>query len=128
MLGLGSEDDLITLTCEKSKDAEPFAPRALRLVTIETGRTREDGTPETSCVILPSDRVVMTGTVTKTGRAILEALALETFKDTGGRASVLIQVTGLRESSVLHAASRLVRDGYVRQSDKGDPVLYHGAR
>jgi hypothetical protein len=121
MLGLASDDGLITLTCEKSKDAEPFEARALRLVTFETGRPRADGTPETSCVILPSDKVLTAGFITPTGRKILDTLALETFKVTGGRASVLIEVTGLKPASFYRAASGLVRDGYARQDVKGDP-------
>ena len=123
MLGLSGDDDVITLTCEKSKDAEPFDPRTLRLVTIETGRTREDGTPETSCVILPGDRVAMAGVVTPTGRKLLETLSLETFKDAGGRATVLIDVARLSAASFYRTTSALVRDGYVRQSKRGDPYF-----
>lgn len=122
-LSLTNDDGLITLTADKIKDGTPFDPRALRLIVLQTGRTLAEGEPETSCVIVPSDRVVMTGVITATGRKILEALALETFKDTGGRASVLIEVTGLKPATFYRVASALVRDGYARQHEKGDPYF-----
>jgi hypothetical protein len=121
MLSLVSDDGLITLTCEKSKDAEPFEPRSMRLVICETGRPRADGTPETSCVILPSEKIWTAGMISPKGGKILETLALESFRDTGGRASVLVKVTGLTEATFYRAISDLVRDGYARQDAKGDP-------
>lgn len=121
VIRLDNIDGLLTVTCEKSKDATPFEARSLRLLPVETGRQTEDGKPETSCVVIQADKVIMRGTITKTGRTILEALALETFKDTGGRASVLIEMSKLSSTSFYRAASALLRDGYVRQHEKGDP-------
>ena len=120
-ISLESDDGLLTLSCDKSKDATTFAPRNLRLIPIETGRQTEDGEPETSCVVIPAGQVERKDYVSQNGRILLETLALETFKDTGGRASVLIEVTGLKPASFYRTASALVRDGYVRQSEKGDP-------
>lgn len=120
-LSLASDDDLITLTADKIKDGTPFEPRALRLVTLETGRTLADGDPETSCVLLPSDRVITTGLVTANGRKLLETLALETFKEAGAKASTLIEMTRIPSTTFYRTISGLLRDGFVRQHEKGDP-------
>jgi len=93
------------------------------LLPVETGRQTEDDEPETSCAVIPSDKMIMRGTVTASAQKVLETLAMETFKEPGGRASVLIHVTGLKDATFYRAASALVRDGFVRQSDKGDPYF-----
>ncbi len=121
VISIENDDSLIRLTCEKSKDSAGFPQRGLRLVTVETGRTLEDGTPETSCVVLPSDQVIMAGTLTKNGRALLETLGLEVFQTAGARASVLIETTGMKSTTFYRVASQLVKDGLVRQDAKGDP-------
>lgn len=121
VISIENEDSLIRLACEKSKDSAGFPQRGLRLVTVETGRTLEDGTPETSCVVLPSDMVLMAGTLTKNGRNLLETLGLEVFQTAGARASVLIETTGMKSTTFYRVASQLVKDGLVRQDAKGDP-------
>lgn len=121
VISIENDDSLIRLACEKSKDTAGFPQRGLRLVTVETGRTAEDGTPETSCVLLPSDQVTMSGTLTRSGRTLLETLALDVFQITGARASVLIDTTGMKPTTFYRVASQLVRDGLVRQDVKGDP-------
>jgi hypothetical protein len=121
VISIENDDSLIRLACEKSKDSAGFPQRGLRLVTVETGRLLEDGTPETSCVVLPSDMVLMAGTLTKNGRTLLETLGLEVFQTAGARASVLIETTGMKSTTFYRVASQLVKDGLVRQDAKGDP-------
>jgi len=121
VLKLENDDDLIRLSCEKSKDSSGFPMRAMRLVTVETGRQLETGEPETSCVVLPSDMVIMAGTLTKAGRTILETLAFEVFQTPGARAKQLMETTGIGNSTFYRTASQLVKDGLVRQDAKGDP-------
>lgn len=120
VIRLDSEDGLLTLSCEKSKDATAFDPRSLRLLPVETGRKTEDGGPETSCVMIPADKVIMRGAVTKNGRKLLETLALEAFCDTGGRQTALIKA-GIPEGSFARTVSTLIRDGFVTQDAKGEP-------
>ncbi len=123
VISLDNDDGLIRLACEKSKDSAGFPQRGLRLVVVETGHILEDGTPETSCVVLPSDQVIMTGTLTKNGRIVLETLALEVFQTAGARSSQLIDSSGIKSSTFYRVASQLVKEGLVRQDAKGDP--YH---
>lgn len=123
VISIENDDALIRLTCEKSKDSAGFPQRGLRLVTVETGRPQEDRSPETSCVVLPSDQVIMAGTLTKSGRNLLETLALEVFQNPGARASVLIEQTTMKSTTFYRVASQLVKDGLVRQDAKGDPYF-----
>lgn len=123
VISIENDDSLIRLACEKSKDSAGFPQRGLRLVTVETDRLAEDGTPETSCVVLPSDQVIMAGTLTKSGRTLLETLALEVFQNPGARAAVLIEQTGMKSTTFYRVASQLVKDGLVRQDAKGDPYF-----
>lgn len=121
VISIENDDGLIRLACEKSKDSSGFPTRGLRLVTVETGRQKDDGTPETSCIVLPSDLVITAGTLTKNGRALLETLALEVFQTAGARAKTLIETTGIKPSTFYSVASQLVKEGLVRQDAKGDP-------
>ena len=121
VIRLDSDDGLLTLTCEKSKDAVGFDPRNLRLLPVETGRQTEDGEPETSCVVIPADKVIMRGMVTKNGLKLLETLALEAFCDTGGRQAALIKASGIAEGSFARTVSALIRDGFATQDAKGEP-------
>lgn len=123
VIRLDNDGDLLTMTCEKSKDAAAFDPHNLTLLLIETGRQTEDGDPETSRVVIPSDQVESKDYLSPNGRKLLETLAQETFKETGGRASVLIEVTGMKPASFYRTASALIRNGYARQHEKGDPYF-----
>ena len=121
VIGLENDDGLIRLSCEKSKDSSGFPTRAVRLVTIETGRLKEDGAPETSCIVLPSDQVVIAGTLTTTGRELLKTLALDVHQRAGARAKTLIDSTQLKPSTFYRTISQLVKEKLVYQDAKGDP-------
>lgn len=121
MLGLTNDDGAITLACEKLKDATPFDPRGLRLVTVETGRTLPDGSPETSCVILPGDKVELRGTLTATGRRVLEMLNNDIFIEPGAKSQQILSALQLKESTLYYVLGALKRDGFVRQDQRGNP-------
>lgn len=118
VITLSNDDGLITLSCAKSKDGKPFADRYLRLVevAVESGRT--------SCVALPSDRVITRGApISPTQKRILETLALETFIVVGAKAQSLMNQAGVTERNIYRALASLMREGYVRQAAKGDPYF-----
>lgn len=122
MLELAESDGLLTLAATKTKDSAPPPDRCLRLVSIETGRRRDDGEAETACVPLPAEKVYMAGTVTKTGRRILETLSLAIFRDSGARyAQLLADLEPMNSRTLSRALSDLKRDGLIEQSAKGDP-------
>lgn len=121
VIRLDSDDGLITLTCEKAKDSTTFDPRYLRLLPVVTGRSNEDGEAESSCVVVPADKVITAGLVTPSGRKILETLALEVFAETGAKAAALMDATGLVKATFYKAVSRLLKDGYISQDKKGEP-------
>lgn len=123
VISIKNDDGLLRLACEKSKDSAGFPQRGLRLVTVETGRQLEDGTPETSCVVLPSDLVIVAGSLSKNGRMILETLSLAVFQPAGARGKQLMDSTTLGSSSFYSAISQLKKDGLIRQDEKGDPFF-----
>lgn len=116
VISLSNEDGIIALACAKSKDSKPFDTRFLRMIEVEVTQER------TSCVLVPADRVNMKGApLSPTQKKILETLALETFVDVGARAAVLQRATGIADTSLYRALGALMRSGYVRQAEKGDP-------
>jgi hypothetical protein len=123
MIELTNDDGLIALRCEKTKDAKPFETRYVRLVVKETGERLDTGEPETSCVVVPADKVVMTGTITPMQRKVLETLALEIFAGPGARASQIQSATGMKEPTLYKVLSTLKKEGLIQQAIKGDP--YH---
>lgn len=113
-----NDDGLITVSCAKSKDSKPFADRYLRLVEVDLGSGRS------SCVALPSDRVILKGApLSPAQKKVLETLALEAFVETGAKAQSLQSQLGVSERSIYRTLSALMRDGYVRQATKGDPYF-----
>mgnify|MGYP003374899021 FL=1 len=123
VISLENNDDLIKVSCEKSKDSREFQSYGMRLVVIDTGRQLEDGEQETSCVILPSDQVMISPSaiITKNQRKVLEALALDVFGQAGAKGAQIQRITELAEKTMYRALSSLKRGEYVHQDDKGDP-------
>lgn len=121
MIGLANDDGIITLSCEKSKDASPFNQRTLRLLPVETGRTGEEGQPETSCVLEVGESIIMTDALSPSQRKILEVLKQETFRTAGAKSALLAELTGLKLPTLYKSLSTLLRKGYARQNERGDP-------
>lgn len=53
MIALAARDAILTLQCDKVKDAARPPARALRRLVVPTGRMVAGGRPETSCVVVP---------------------------------------------------------------------------
>ena len=74
-------DERLVLSCVKAKDSEPFAPLTFRLqpVPLPAGwGTAPDGTPNTSCVLVPvAGALPDTSTLNKSQRRALEIVASE---------------------------------------------------
>lgn len=117
MLEIANDDGLITLSCGKSKDAPPFEPRYMRMLPVQTAGD------ETSCVLVPSDKVIRTNNDKLTGneRKIIEFLYLDTFRTVGATSSKLCEALNLRGGSLYNPLSRLMQRGLVVQDAKGDP-------
>lgn len=110
-IDVANDDGLITVSCGKSKDAQPFAPRYLRMV--ETGE---------SVVLLPSDQVSQrSNKLTEGQRKTLETLALDIFTGPGAKRAELVSATGVNEVTMYKILSRLKRDNLIEQSRRGDP-------
>ena len=88
---------------------------------MDTGRLTAEGTLERSCVVVPSDRILTAGVVTGKGRELLEMLAMETFREAGARSPTLIANVRMSSATLYKVLSALLRDGFIRQHEKGDP-------
>ena len=118
---LAEADGLMTLTADKVKDGEKPQARFYRLVTVATGRTLPSGEPETSCVILPADKVVTEpGVLTPSQREVLEFLALDVFRMAGATSHIIKQEKA-HIRSIYNVLSVLVKGGYVTQAQKREP-------
>jgi hypothetical protein len=110
MIELQNDDGLITLSCSKMKDAPHFQPRRYRLLPVGD-----------SCVIVPSEQVIVTRDtpLTERQRKVLEALSFAVFEDTGAKASQLSEYAPA--GTLFRVLSELKRRGLIEQSAKGDP-------
>ncbi len=119
MIELSKDEGYITLSCDKMKDAPEFNPCTFQLLPVTLDNN------ESSCVIVPSEKVVQTqrDPLTKNQRQLLEALSLEVFVESGAKTTALIQTAEVSGGSVYRVLSVLKRLGYVRQAQSGDPYF-----
>jgi hypothetical protein len=120
MIEVSNDDDLITLSCSKSKETEGFDDRHLARLTIDT----RPG--ETSCVWLPTDKVAhsKTNRLTRQQREVLETLNSPLFAEVGARFSQLADaLPDISRSGLYKILNRLMdtRVGYITQGKKGEP-------
>jgi hypothetical protein len=104
MMSLSAADDLLTLTCEKQKDAAPFEPRALRLV-------REHG----SVIVRVASGSTGKAALTQAQVRLLVALR-DHFADGATSGEWRAVVPDVPERSFYRATRNLIRLKAVRQS------------
>jgi hypothetical protein len=110
-------DDLITVSCSKLKDGEPWPDESYSFVSVAD-----------SVVLLPSGRVATEfGKLTAQQIKTLQALALDVFDPHGAKLGQLIELTKLPESSLFRVLSTLKRLGLISQGAKGDPYAINEA-
>jgi hypothetical protein len=112
VFALAKTDDLLTLTCEKQRDGEPFEPLRLRLVPVlDSGscaiRLADDMTPITAAT---------TGPLTAT-----QAQALMVLQDIGGADGLTAgsweaASPSIRHASLFRAIKVLIQRGVIRQN------------
>jgi hypothetical protein len=108
-----NDDGLITVSCGKSKDSEPFPPRYLRMVPSAN-----------SVVLLPSDQVDSRNAPLSEGqRTILETLSLGIFREAGAKRSEIVSASGINDRTIFRILSRMKQDRLINQSKKGDPYF-----
>jgi hypothetical protein len=108
MMFVKAEGDLLTLTCEKQKDAAPFPKTLLRLVPILE-----------SCAVFTADGAPQLRGDELTGKQAETLALLRThFLEAGATASEWLKVSGLPERTFYDARTALVRRGYVAAPEK----------
>ncbi len=117
MIEMSNEDGLISVSCAKSKDREPFKTRYMWLVKVATRDERD------SCVLLPAEKVVLTDKLTDSQERALDVLSWETFSKAGCSARILAEQAKIPSGSVYRVLNALMKLGHVTQSSKGEPYF-----
>jgi hypothetical protein len=120
MIELSNEDDIMTLSCSKSKETEGFEDRYLARLTLET----RPG--ETSCVWLPTDKVTQTKSdrLSRQQRDVLGILSTPLFIEVGARFAQLAEaLPNISRSGMYKILNRLMAAqlGYITQGKRGEP-------
>lgn len=111
MIRLEDMDDVICVECAKSKDAQKFPTRYIRLLSIET----EKGVFAPVVVAAELVKRRRDDPLTNTQQRVLDALAQPVFKE-GGNVADLEELTGLGRGQVYRALSGLLAFGFVSKT------------
>lgn len=118
VIRLNGSDDVIFKECSKSKDTEPFAPAAYKLLPLEV---RVGNRVEHSAVIVPTEIVFQSelDPLTPNQAKVLEALALAVFESDGADTADIVESTGIQRGSLYRIFSRLMGLGFIRKMKRG---------
>lgn len=119
MMEIEDRDPSLMLTCNKMRDSNRFEPINLQLIDYQIDETRS------SKVVVSASQVDNTRSakLSDTQRKILEVMALETFRDAGGKASVVMATAAVSHAQLFRGLSALKRKGLIRQAQEGDPYF-----
>jgi hypothetical protein len=119
MIEVSRDDDLILVSCSKMKDAEDFATIYLKPVLVDIDEERP--VP----VLIPAERRVQTQAdkLTALQLDILKAVGMEMFAESGIKSNQLDEILppSTKRASKYHSLNTLIRLGYIKPHQKGDP-------
>jgi len=124
MYYLTKDDEYITLRSDKQRDSEPSPKRHYRLITCETRLHPKTKKQISSAVMVPVEKVINNleedqPQLTYNQQNILEVL--EPF-ETGMTGRSLEDATGIAKSTLWRNIGKLVKYGYVKTGEKGEPI------
>jgi hypothetical protein len=118
MLEVSKDDDLISVSCSKMKDAGEFEPIFLKPVLVDIGE--ENPVP----VLIPAEKRIQTQTdkLTTLQMEILRAVGMEMFAVSGIKSNQLDELLppSTKRASKYHSLNTLIRLGYVEPHVKGE--------
>ncbi len=121
MIEVSKDDDLISVSCSKMKDAGEFESIFLKPVLVDIGE--ENPVP----VLIPAEKRIQTQAdkLTTLQMEILRAVGMEMFAVSGIKSNQLDELLPptTKRASKYHSLNTLIRLGYVEPHVKGDP--YH---
>jgi hypothetical protein len=119
MLEVSKDDDLVSVSCSKMKDAGEFDPIFLKPVLVDIGE--ENPVP----VLIPAEKRIQTQAdkLTTLQMEILRAVGMEMFAVSGIKSNQLDELLPptTKRASKYHSLNTLIRLGYVEPHVKGDP-------
>ena len=119
MIKQSLDDDVIVVSCDKSKDSEPFEPMYFRPLLIPV--MDENGTRDVP-VLEAAESVIVGEKLSANQRKVMEVLALEIFEGVGASAVEITEsIPELTRGSVYRVLSRLSALKLVTQRDKRSP-------
>lgn len=112
---VSSDDNLVTISCEKFRHGAPFTPRHYQITPSLTVR---DG-----AVLIPTRMTTNRGDspLSPNERKVLDTLALSIFSSRGAKKPEIAESTGIPSSTLFRVLSSLKDRGYLAQGSKGDP-------
>jgi hypothetical protein len=119
MIELKKDRNQISLVSSKTKDAEPFSTRHLKLETVKL-----DGV-QSSCVVVATDSATASSEdgLTQQHRHVLETLNRDTFTEAGATTAVLQHSTRIAESTLYRLLKELKQLEYVTQLGRSKPYF-----
>lgn len=119
MIEVSKDDDLISVSCSKMKDAGEFDSIYLKPVLVDIGE--ENPVP----VLIPAEKRIQTQAdkLTTLQMEILRAVGMEMFGVSGIKSNQLDELLPptTKRASKYHSLNTLIRLGYVEPHVKGDP-------
>lgn len=115
MIKVNVIDDVITIECDKSKDAEMFPTRYMKLVPVPL----DDG--KSSAVLIPTSKIISSPD-DKLSRQ--QTKILQTLEDTFAHGATAIQLeesTSVPRSSIYTVLGKLTKLGYISQAFASEP-------
>ncbi len=115
MIEQSSSGRMLTLKCEKQKDAAPFDSICFKLKPVAIGDSM------TTCVVVPTD-----GESAADGISPSEANVLDALKCAGGRMSSqrLARASGLKERTFYRTLKELIQHNSIKKTNRDQRVWY----
>lgn len=122
MIKLTDEDEIIRVESVKTKDAQPFEARFVKLLPVDIGERDPEGHPIMPPVVIEAEQVAddPNGPLTARQRKVIEAMALEALED-GTTAAELVIMTDIPERTLYRVLSKLKKRKLVMHPGKGAP-------
>lgn len=112
-------DDVVTLTCAKQRNAEPFDDITVRLVPVDVGGAQ-------TCVVVPCDGPLADShgeTLSPPQNRALRTL-VDVYGDAGVNYSVWRKATNIAATTFDRVIARLARGDYVEKRGEGRKTVY----
>lgn len=125
LIKLNREDEIVRVSCEKTKDEAPFRAYYLAPLPVQLGLD-DDGEPVQSLVLVPSDQIIADDSAPLTDSQITIMQAIETEATITIRG--IAQAYGLNPNTVQRTVKRMQDAGYLEYDGSQRHITETGQR